>query len=237
MDIFKFSSFSVLIVVCLMQIIGCSQSSSSIKTGKAIPLPTKERQDSLSPEQIILKLNRGNERSVSGELRNYNQLTRRQLTSVEGQYPVAVILSCIDSRSIPEKIFDLNKGDLFAVRVAGNVVNDDVLGSLEYSTAVAGAKVIIVLGHTSCGAVKASCEPGEKPGHIEQLVAKIRPSVMSSSKLSDGELLTSIENNARATTKQILKESKIISDLVADGKLILKTAVHNISNGKVNYLD
>jgi carbonic anhydrase len=136
---------------------------------------TKELQDALTPAQCIKLLQDGNQRFVSNLKFNRNLLQQVNETS-DGQHPFAVILSCIDSRTSAELVFDQGLGDIFSVRIAGNILNDDILGSMEFSCKVAGAKVVMVLGHTKCGAIKGACD-NVKLGNLTTLLDKIAPAI------------------------------------------------------------
>src|SRR5215813_945802 len=138
---------------------------------------TKAERDKMTPEQIIEMMKEGNQRFRRGERKNRNYLAE-QKASAKGQYPAAVLLSCIDSRAPAEVIMDLGIGDIFNCRVAGNVENEDILGSMEFACKVAGAKVVLVMGHTACGAVKGAIDNAEL-GNLTQLLAKIKPAVQA----------------------------------------------------------
>ena len=136
---------------------------------------TKEMQDAITPSMALELLKEGNKRFINNLKVNRNLLQQANETS-DGQYPFAVILSCIDSRTSAELIFDQGLGDIFSVRIAGNIINEDILGSMEFACKVAGSKIIVVLGHTKCGAVKGACDHVEM-GNLTALLAKIRPAV------------------------------------------------------------
>jgi len=203
---------------------------------------TKEMQSALTPLLALNLLKDGNRRFVSNLKINRNLLQQANETS-DGQHPFAVILSCIDSRTSAELIFDQGLGDIFSVRIAGNIVNDDILGSMEFGCKVAGAKIIVVLGHTKCGAVKGACDNVEL-GNLTGLIAKIKPAV-------DGELTTLdnrnsgnasfVENvtalNVSSSLKNILLKSPIIAEMVKNEEIIIVGGVHDISTGEVNFFE
>ena len=184
---------------------------------------TKEQQDKLTPEKVLDELKKGNDRFVNGTLtvRDHNKQVRM---SALGQFPKAIVLSCVDSRVPVEDVFDRGIGDLFVARVAGNFANKDILGSIEFATKVAGAKLILVLGHDHCGAVKAAINNVEL-GNITSLVKNIRPAVKMSDKF-DGDKSDSnpkyvhdvCVNNVAHTVNQIKQRSAIVKKLEADGK-------------------
>ncbi len=202
---------------------------------------TTESQASLTPQQVIDKLQDGNMRFASGHSTRFNLPAQVKATS-SGQHPIAVVLGCMDSRASHELIFDQGIGDIFSVRVAGNVASDDVLGSVEYGTAKAGAKAVIVLAHTGCGAVGGACHD-VKLGHITGLVAKIKPSV--SKVASDPKSEHSgpaFENkvsaeNAKRVAAQLRAQSSILSKLANEGKIVIKSGIYHIDTGRVEFLD
>jgi carbonic anhydrase len=181
----------------------------------------------------------GNHRFVTNLKMNRNLLQQVNDTSDE-QYPFALILSCIDSRTSAELIFDQGLGDIFSCRIAGNILNEDILGSMEFACKVAGAKLIMVLGHSECGAIKGACN-NVKMGNLTGLLKKIRVVVKEFSKdkkvnqqSSDFIDLISKEN-VKNVLKNIPKKSKIIRDLVKDKKIIIVGAMYDISSGKVDF--
>ena len=200
---------------------------------------TKKMRNSLTPENALQMLKDGNHRFVTNLKRNHNLLQQVNDTSDE-QYPFALILSCIDSRTSAELIFDQGLGDIFSCRIAGNILNEDILGSMEFACKVAGAKLIMVLGHSECGAIKGACN-NVKMGNLTGLLKKIRVVVKEFSKdkkvnqqSSDFIDLISKEN-VKNVLKNIPKKSKIIRDLVKDKKIIIVGAMYDISSGKVDF--
>jgi carbonic anhydrase len=202
---------------------------------------TKESQSATTPEHALELLKAGNERFLYGKLMRHELVHQREATA-DGQYPFAAVLSCIDSRASSELIFDQGIGDIFNVRVAGNVVNDDVLASLEYATAVAGAKLILVVGHSHCGAVKGALD-NVKLGHITGLVAKIQhvaDDVAGDAERTskNHELVEKVaEANVRRVTYLLLAESAVLRGLVEQKKLRIVGAMHDLKEGKVEFFE
>lgn len=196
---------------------------------------TKEFQQNLTPNQALDVLKEGNERFVNNLKKQRNLLDLVQETS-DGQYPFAAILSCIDSRVPAEVVFDQGIGDLFSVRVAGNIVNEDILGSIEYACGVAGSKIIVVMGHTKCGAVTAACQKVEM-GNITPLLSKIKPAI---STVEAEKGIAEVEEVALANIKHSIEEirmkSSILSELEKEGKIIIVGAIYNVDDGKVDFL-
>jgi carbonic anhydrase len=203
---------------------------------------TKEMQNAISPSMALDLLKEGNRRFVNNLKINRNLLQQANETS-DGQHPFAVILSCIDSRTSAELIFDQGLGDVFSVRIAGNIVNEDILGSMEFGCKVAGAKIIVVLGHTKCGAIKGACDNVEL-GNLTGLISKIKPAV-------DQEMITSnnrtssnasfVENvaelNVSLSVKNILLKSPIIAEMVKNDQIGIVGGVHDISTGEVKFFE
>lgn len=203
---------------------------------------TKEMQTQLTPEKAIELLKEGNKRFVNNLKINRNLLQQVNETS-EGQFPFAFILSCIDSRTSAELIFDQGLGDIFSCRIAGNILNDDILGSMEFACKVAGSKVIVVLGHSKCGAIKGACDE-VKLGNLSTLLTKVKPAI-------DAEVLTKqnrtasnpvfVENVARLnvslTLKQIPQKSPILAELIGDNKIVLVGAMYNVESGVVEFYE
>ena len=200
---------------------------------------TKKMRNSLTPENALQMLKDGNHRFVTNLKMNRNLLQQVNDTSDE-QHPFALILSCIDSRTSAELIFDQGLGDIFSCRIAGNILNEDILGSMEFACKVAGAKLIMVLGHSECGAIKGACN-NVKMGNLTSLLKKIRVVVKEFSKdkqvnqqSSDFIDLISKEN-VKNVLKNIPKKSKIIRDLVKDKIIIIVGAMYDVSSGKVDF--
>ncbi|MEZ5278420.1 MAG: carbonic anhydrase family protein [Opitutaceae bacterium] len=204
---------------------------------------TRESQAAATPEEAIQLLKDGNARFASGLSSNRDYLAQAKATA-KGQYPLAIILGCVDSRVPLETVFDLGIGDAFVARVAGNVTREDVIGSMEFATAAAGAKAILVVGHTACGAVKGAIDRVEM-GNLTSLLAQIDPAVEEVS-TAPGELRTSgnsafvdevTAENVRNVMDHILKESEVIAGLVAEGRVILAGGMYDLDSGKVTFFD
>ena len=203
---------------------------------------TKEMQSAITPLVALEILKDGNKRFVSNLKINRNLLQQANETS-DGQHPFAVILSCIDSRTSAELIFDQGLGDVFSVRIAGNIVNEDILGSMEFGCKVAGAKIIVVLGHTKCGAVKGACD-NVALGNLTGLIAKIKPAVDQESVTSENRNSSNgvfVENvaelNVSLSVKNILLKSPIIADMVKNGDIGIVGGIHDIATGKVKFFE
>lgn len=200
------------------------------------------KQDAMTPAKAIEKLQAGNQRFVAGEPHN-RDLTAQAERTAAAQYPFAVVLSCLDSRSAPEIVFDQGVGDLFVARVAGNVINDDMLGSFEFATQVAGAKLIVVMGHSACGAVMGACD-GVEMGHLTGLLAKIMPAVKATEVDDSAERNSSntafveavTKANAKMQADDIISRSEIIKALVDSGEVKIVPAMHDLSTGEVKFL-
>tara|TARA_R110000744_G_scaffold360504_1_gene468030 strand:- start:2355 stop:3098 length:744 start_codon:yes stop_codon:yes gene_type:complete len=201
---------------------------------------TKEQQDALTPEEVISTLKNGNGRFMNNELtaRNHSKQVRNSTLS---QYPKAIILSCVDSRVPVEDVFDRGIGDLFVARVAGNFVNEDILGSMEFACKVSGSKLILVLGHEHCGAVKAAIDD-VKLGNITPMLQKIRPAVESVAYEGERnsknlEFVTMVaKNNIKHTIDQIRLNSPILKEMEDNGEIRIVGAKYDMDNGQVNWL-
>jgi carbonic anhydrase len=198
---------------------------------------TKETQDNLTPKSAHDILVKGNERFVEN-LKAQRNLKEQVFETSKGQYPFAVILSCIDSRVPAELVFDQGIGDIFSVRVAGNVVNEDVLGSMEYACKVAGSKILVVMGHTKCGAVTSACKNVEL-GNITSLLNKIKPAVNAIRK-NDKELTAEqIEEvsyeNVNISIERIRKESPILAEMEENGEIEIVGASYDVNTGLVEF--
>lgn len=202
---------------------------------------TDQRQNETSPKDAIEFLKQGNDRFVAGHSINCD-LMRQVKDTAAHQSPFAAIVGCIDSRVPPEIIFDQRIGDVFCARVAGNFVNDDILGSLEYATEVAGAKAIVILGHSSCGAIKSAVDD-VKLGHITNMLSHINPAIAKLDN-SDGARSSSnhklvqkvAEENARLTAESLIQRSPILMKRYQAGDLVITSAMHDVNTGKVDWL-
>ncbi len=201
---------------------------------------TKEMQAAISPAMALELLKEGNMRFVNNLKVNRNLLQQANETS-DGQHPFAVILSCIDSRTSAELIFDQGLGDIFSVRVAGNIINEDILGSMEFGCKVAGSKIIVVLGHTKCGAVKGACDHVEM-GNLTALLSKIRPAVedeLTTKKERNSKNGTFVEKvaaiNVKRTVKAIMERSPILKEMLLAGEIGIIGGIHDITAGVVTF--
>ncbi|MGB9719623.1 MAG: carbonic anhydrase [Candidatus Anstonellales archaeon] len=182
----------------------------------------------MNAEEVLSRLREGNKRFVSGQRAGYDFIARRKEV-LEGQRPFVTIVTCSDSRVIPEFIFDANIGELFVVRTAGNILDDVSLGSVEYGTEHLKTPLLLILGHEKCGAVTATCSGGEAHGKIKDIVKKIKPAC----KKASGEVEKAIEINLDVVQEYILKKSKIVRQLVENGELKIKKAKYMLSTGGV----
>lgn len=203
---------------------------------------TKETQATMTPEKSLQFLKEGNVRFQNNLKANRNLLEQVNDTS-EGQFPFATILSCIDSRVSAELVFDQGLGDIFSIRIAGNFVNEDILGSMEFACKLAGTKLIVVLGHTSCGAIKGACDHAEM-GNLTKLIEKINPAVNAVEEPKDESQRNSsnldfVDNvsakNVQLTIERIRKESPILSEMEQNGEIKIIGAMYDIANGAVTF--
>ena len=200
----------------------------------------KEKQDSLTPEKVLDALMTGNER-FTGKVMHQRDFSSQIDQTSGGQWPQAVVLSCIDSRVPVEIVFDQGVGDIFVARVAGNFENTDILGSMEYSCKVAGSKLVFVLGHEACGAVKAACDDVEL-GNITHLLGNIKPAVKATetdgerSSKNDSFVADVVENNVKLTMQRIREKSPILKEMEENGEIKIVGGVYSISTGKVSLL-
>lgn len=200
---------------------------------------TKDIQIDMAPINVLQDLLEGNQRYVNNNLTSSDvpELVRQ---TAEGQYPKAVVLSCIDSRVPVEMVFDQTIGDIFVARVAGNFENTDILGSMEYSCKVAGSKLVLVLGHENCGAVKAACD-GIMLGNITAMLDNIVPAVKAASEQVKGETNSSntkfvaktVENNVKMTIERIREKSPILANMEKDGEISIVGGIYSLHTGKV----
>ena len=203
---------------------------------------TKEMQAAITPAMALDLLKDGNKRFVNNLKVNRNLLQQANETS-DGQHPFAVILSCIDSRTSAELIFDQGLGDIFSVRIAGNIINEDILGSMEFACKVAGSKIIVVLGHTKCGAVKGACDHIEM-GNLTALLSKIRPAVddekttTANRNSGNSEFVENVATiNVNRTVKSILERSPILKELIENGNVGIVGGIHDITTGSVTFYE
>ncbi len=200
----------------------------------------KEKQDNLTPDKVLNDLMAGNERFTGKNMHQRDYSSQIDQTS-GGQWPQAVVLSCIDSRVPVEIVFDQGVGDIFVARVAGNFENTDILGSMEYSCKVAGSKLVFVLGHEACGAVKAACDDVEL-GNITHLLGNIKPAVKATetdgerSSKNDSFVADVVENNVKLTMERIREKSPILKEMEEKGEIKIVGGVYSISTGKVSLI-
>ena len=202
---------------------------------------TATDQQALTPDQIIQNLKQGNQHYISNKLTTKNNTAMIHQAS-QGQYPEAFVLSCIDSRVPVEEVFDSGIGDLFVGRIAGNIIDEDMLGSMEYGCKIAGAKLIVVLGHESCGAVKAAIEK-EKLGNITAMLAKIKPALDQSQNIPGEHTIENHEyveavakNNVANTIKSIENKSPVLKEMIDKGEIKIVGAYYRINTGEVVFL-
>ena len=201
---------------------------------------TKEFLDSITPAMALKLLEEGNKRFVNNLKVNRNLLKQANETS-DGQHPFAVVLSCIDSRTSAELIFDQGLGDIFSVRIAGNIINEDILGSMEFACKLSGSKIIVVLGHSKCGAVKGACDHAEM-GNLTALLAKIRPAVDDEVETKDNRNSNNavfVENvaaiNVKRSIKAIMERSTILEHMILSGEIGIIGGMHDLSSGQVTF--
>ncbi|EAR13424.1 Prokaryotic-type carbonic anhydrase [Polaribacter irgensii 23-P] len=203
---------------------------------------TKETQATLTPEKALLFLKEGNVRFQNNLKANRNLLEQVNDTST-GQFPFATILSCIDSRVSAELVFDQGLGDIFSIRIAGNFVNEDILGSMEFACKLAGTKVIVVLGHTSCGAIKGACDDA-KLGNLTTLISKIKPAVRAVKLPEEAHLRNSSnidfvnsvsEKNIYMAIDNIREQSSVLRDMESEGTIKIIGAMYDLNNGFVTF--
>ncbi|HET8839039.1 MAG TPA: carbonic anhydrase family protein [Flavobacteriaceae bacterium] len=205
---------------------------------------TKESQDTVTPAKALQFLKEGNIR-FQNNLKTHRNLLEQVNDCREGQFPFAAILSCIDSRVSAELIFDQGLGDIFSIRIAGNFVNEDILGSMEFGAKLAGAKLVVVLGHTGCGAIKGACDNVEL-GNLTKLVAKIKPAVEMVKEPEDENLRNSqnpnfvnevSRKNVILTIERIRNESKILNEMEKDGQLKIVGGMYDVATGEVVFFE
>lgn len=201
----------------------------------------KMRKD-IAPREALEILKEGNYRFLNNLKINRNLLQQVNETS-DGQWPFAAILSCMDSRTSAELIFDQGLGDIFSIRIAGNIVNADILGSLEYACKVAGSRIIVVLGHTKCGAIRGACDHLEM-GNLTALLSKIQPAVFREHSVTEnrtssnpGFVMAVTRLNVQRTVRQILEESIILRELIESGRVGIVGALYDVETGEVGFME
>lgn len=205
-------------------------------------IPDKEAQTTSTPEAVLRMLREGNYRFTNNLRSNRNSL-EEIVTSRSGQFPLAVIINCIDSRTPTESLFDQGLGQFFVVRLAGSVISTEVLGSIEFATKLAGAKLIVVLGHSGCGAVKGACD-NVHLGHLTELLAGIRPAVEAETTITvnrnsgNPEFVDKVsEIHVRRSLDIIVERSEIVRELIAQGKVGVIGGMYRIETGAVDFYD
>lgn len=203
---------------------------------------TKEIQEGLTPELAIEILKQGNERFVNNIKTHRNLLQQVNETSA-GQFPFAAILSCIDSRTSAELIFDQGLGDILSIRIAGNILNEDILASMEFACKLAGSKLIVVLGHTKCGAIEGACN-NIVLGHITKLLSKIQPAIDQETETTEERngtnrpfLLNVTKNNVFLTLTKIKEQSSILHEMEQSGEIKIIGGLHDIDTGQVIFYE
>lgn len=203
---------------------------------------TKDAQDAITPEMAINLLKEGNKRFINNLKANRNLLQQANETS-DGQHPFAIILSCIDSRTSAEIIFDQGLGDIFSVRIAGNIINEDILGSMEFACKLAGSKIIVVLGHSQCGAVKGACDHVEM-GNLTTLLSKIQPAIDDETTVLENRSSTNDEFvekvtaiNVKRVMNEIVERSPILKDMVEKNDIRIIGGIHDLKTGEVIFTD
>jgi carbonic anhydrase len=243
-------TLQILIATSLaLLVIGCAQPQPEVVVAEPSPQPvsevlTADAQAALTPAQVLADLKAGNERFVEGRLTPRDYMAQAEATAADGQYPKAVILGCVDSRVPPEIIFDQGIGDVFVGRVAGNVEDVNLVGSLEFATKVAGSKVVVILGHTACGAIKGAAD-GVELGNLTELLNDFDAPIARADEATEGEansknlefLNLAIEENVRQTISDILEQSEIISEMDSTGDLLIVGGVYDLATGRVAWLD
>jgi carbonic anhydrase len=203
---------------------------------------TKEEQSALTPDKVLTDLMAGNARFAAGKIGDL-EIKKRIAKSADGQYPKAVVLSCLDSRVPVELVFDQRIGDIFVGRVAGNVEDEDQLGSMEFATKLSGAKLVFVLGHSACGAIKGACDDA-KLGNLTALLARIRPAVDAVQGFQPEQRTSAnkefvekvIEETVRQTIADIRKDSPVLAELESSGKIKIVGGIYDLHTGKVTLL-
>jgi carbonic anhydrase len=232
----NFQLASVLALAAGLFVTGCAT------TPHGPPPTSKVQQSAITPAQALEKLEAGNARFVAGKTLHRDWPQQRVATAT-GQYPFAVVLSCIDSRASSEIVFDQGFGDIFNARIAGNVLDDEILGSMEFACKVAGAKLIAVIGHSHCGAVKGACS-GAQLGHLTGLLNKIQPSVAEAKTkllgvaVTDGKFIEEVaELNVQHVVEQIREQSPVLRELIDSGQVGIVGGIYDLDSGKVQFFN
>jgi carbonic anhydrase len=245
------STFKIVLIALLSILAACGQPGNTTEAEKQGSSPeieplveevlTAEQQAALTPDMVIQALKEGNQRFLNNDLtaRDYSAQVRK---STDAQYPKAIVLSCVDSRVPVEDVFDLGIGDIFVARVAGNFVNEDILGSMEFACKVSGSKLVLVMGHEHCGAIKAAVDD-VKLGNITPMLEKIKPSVdrvdySGERNSKNTEFVAMVcESNVRHTIEQIRLNSPILKEMEDNGEIKIVGAVYDMDNGQVTFTE
>jgi carbonic anhydrase len=201
---------------------------------------TQAQRDALTPDKVIAMMKEGNERFRSGKMKEQDYLAQKR-ASASGQYPAAIVLGCIDSRAPAEVVFDMGIGDTFNARVAGNIANSDMLGSMEFACAAAGAKVILVMGHTACGAIKGAID-NVQLGNLTGLLDTIKPAIQATQYTGErssknAEFVDAVaQSNVQLAVDTIRKNSPTLADLEKDGKIKIVGSMYELKTGRVMFL-
>ncbi|MGO9585379.1 MAG: carbonic anhydrase family protein [Limisphaerales bacterium] len=227
---------------CPMSAKTCPMSGMACTTNAAVAPPTKESQAAMTPQSALAELKAGNARFVAGHPLKRNQPADVKATA-SGQYPFAVVLSCLDSRQPIEIVLDQGIGDIFSARVAGNVLNDDILGSMEFACKVSGTKLIAVIGHSNCGAIKGAVD-GVELGNLTGLLGKIQPAMnqvpadVQPRNSKNPEFVDKVsEANVRLVMQQIRERSPILREMLDKGQIGLVGGMYDLSTGEVHFYD
>ena len=223
-------------------LVGCLHNGAASPPDAVSATIDKTAQSAITPDAALARLQEGNQRFVSGESLRRDYPAQVKATAT-GQYPFAVVLSCMDSRSSPEIVFDQGIGDLFVVRVAGNYAPDDIIGSIEYATKVAGAKLVVVMGHTECGAIKGACD-NVQLGNLTTVIQALQPAVNDVQDVSGDRnsknkqfVLLVTEANVRRTVAKLRADSPILHEMEQSGQIKIIGAIDDISTGQVNFFE
>jgi carbonic anhydrase len=201
---------------------------------------TQETQTKMTPAEALSKLKEGNARFTANRKAGRDLLEQVRITG-EGQYPFAVVLGCVDSRVSPELVFDQGIGDIFSARIAGNFVNSDILGSMEFACKVAGAKAIVVLGHTNCGAIMGACD-NVQLGNLTGMLSKLKPAVEAVSaperahNSQNADFVQQVaDKNVELTIEEIKKQSPVLNEMLEKGEIAIAGAMYDVETGQVNF--
>lgn len=229
-------------LTCALTLAICATAANALDSAPG-GVMTKSMQAAITPAKALQMLKEGNERFVSGTASGVDYLAQVKKTA-DGQYPFAAVVTCVDSRTQPEIIFDQGIGDMFVARVAGNFVNDDILGSLEFATKVSGAKIILIMGHTECGAIKGACDDVEL-GLLTATLANIQPAVTAVEKedysptnSTNAKFVQSVADmNVKLTMQMLRDRSLVLRGMIDKGELALVGAMYDITTGKTTFYE